>query len=137
MSDALKSGISADYVLMDTWFTTEPFISSIRELDLDSIGMVKQLKQHYIFNGKAYTLNQLKNIVPKKLGRDCLGHLIVHAVRTHMLVKIVFIRTGTITVNICSYCLQISALVKKKSSGFMKIAGVLKLSLKLLNQCFA
>lgn len=56
IKEALNACILADYVLMDTWFTTEPMIKSIVELGLNVIGMVKQLKQRYYFNGKAYTL---------------------------------------------------------------------------------
>ena len=63
ISEALDAGIVADYVLMDTWFTTEPMIQSILELGLDVIGMVKQLKQRYYFNGKAYTLPELQKFV--------------------------------------------------------------------------
>ncbi len=35
---ALNAGIQADYVLMDTWFTTEPMIKSILSRGLDVIG---------------------------------------------------------------------------------------------------
>ena len=41
---ALNAGIQTDYVLMDTWFTTEPMVKSILCRGLDVIGMVKQLK---------------------------------------------------------------------------------------------
>ena len=44
---ALEAGICADYVLMNTWFTTEPMIASILAEGLDVIGMAKQLKQRY------------------------------------------------------------------------------------------
>lgn len=37
----LQSGINADYLLMDTWFTTEPMIRSVLDTGLDVIGMVK------------------------------------------------------------------------------------------------
>ena len=40
---ALQAGIHADYVLMDTWFTTEPMIKEILNTGIDAIGMVKQL----------------------------------------------------------------------------------------------
>lgn len=49
---ALQSGINADYLLMDTWFTTEPMIRSVLDTGLDVIGMVKQLKQRYTYKGK-------------------------------------------------------------------------------------
>ena len=54
VKNALNVGIKAQYVLMDTWFTTEPMISEILNLGLDTIGMVKQLKQRYTYNGKPY-----------------------------------------------------------------------------------
>lgn len=38
---ALNAGICADYVLMDTWFTTEHMIRSILVEGRDVIGMVK------------------------------------------------------------------------------------------------
>lgn len=41
---------------MDTWFTTEPMVSDVLGLGLDVIGMVKQLRQRYCFNGKLYIL---------------------------------------------------------------------------------
>ena len=40
INDALNAGIVADYVLMDTWFTTEPMIQSVTALGLNVIGMV-------------------------------------------------------------------------------------------------
>ena len=41
---ALNAGVTADYVLMDTWFTQQPLIQSIVEIGLDVIGMVKANK---------------------------------------------------------------------------------------------
>lgn len=40
--NALTAGIKADYVLKDTWFTTEPMIKEILNTGIDAIGMVKQ-----------------------------------------------------------------------------------------------
>ncbi len=60
----LNAGIRADYILMDTWFTTEPMIRSILAEGLDVIGMVKQLKQRYRYKGGLYTL-------PELLSTDC------------------------------------------------------------------
>nr|WP_246494247.1 transposase [Lysinibacillus agricola] len=45
---ALQAGVSADYVLMDTWFTQQPLIQSIVELGLDVIGMVKKIRTNVI-----------------------------------------------------------------------------------------
>ena len=88
---ALNAGIQADYVLMDTWFTTEPMIKSILSRGLDVIGMVKQLKQRYIYNGKAYTLPQLQKLVRFEGARNIFGSLCV-TTKTRIPVKIVFVR---------------------------------------------
>ena len=37
--NALNAGIKASYILMDTWFTNEPFIANILAEGLDVIGM--------------------------------------------------------------------------------------------------
>ena len=60
---ALAAGIQADYVLMDTWFTTEPMLAKILETGLGVIGMVKQLKQRYSYQGRLYTLPELRRFV--------------------------------------------------------------------------
>lgn len=91
ISDALNAGLVADYVLMDTWFTTEPMIHSILELGLDVIGMVKQLKQRYLFNGKAYTLPELQKFVHYNRAANVLGSLCV-TTKNGIPVKIVFVR---------------------------------------------
>lgn len=39
---ALNAGIKADYVLMDTWFTTGPMLKELLKTGIDVIGMVKQ-----------------------------------------------------------------------------------------------
>lgn len=59
LEQAINSGITGDYVLMDTWFTTEPFIKQINEIGLDVIGMVKPLRQRYIYNGQSLDLRKL------------------------------------------------------------------------------
>ena len=53
--NALTAGIKADYVLMDTWFTTEPMLKNILDTGIHAIGMVKQLQQRYTYNGRQYT----------------------------------------------------------------------------------
>ena len=91
ISDTLNAGLVADYVLMDTWFTTEPMIHSILELGLDVIGMVKQLKQRYLFNGKAYTLPELQKFVHYNRAANVFGSLCV-TTKNGIPVKIVFVR---------------------------------------------
>ena len=91
IQNALNAGIKAQYVLMDTWFTTEPMIGSILNTGLDVIGMVKQLKQRYTYNGKQYKLSELKKFVCFDGARNIFGSLIV-TTKTGIPVKIVFVR---------------------------------------------
>ncbi len=77
IESALNAGISADYFLMDTWFTTEPMIKSIVAKGLDVIGMVKQLNQRYNYKGKAYTLPELQKFVSFDNARNIFGSLCV------------------------------------------------------------
>ncbi len=56
LKQSVSAGICADYVLMDLWFTIEPFIQNKKALGLDVIGMVKQLKQSYIYQGQGTDL---------------------------------------------------------------------------------
>ena len=87
----LQSGINADYLLMDTWFTTEPMIRSVLDTGLDVIGMVKQLKQRYTYKGKKYTLHRLKRMVRFEGAKNIFGSLVV-TTKTGIPVKIVFVR---------------------------------------------
>lgn len=88
---ALSAGIRADYVLMDTWFTTEPMIRSVLAEGLDVIGMVKQLKQRYNYNGKSYTLPELQKFVRFDGAGNIFGSLCV-TTKNGIPVKIVFVR---------------------------------------------
>lgn len=88
---ALNAGIRADYVLMDTWFTTEPMIKAVLKEGLDVIGMVKQLKQHYNYRGKAYILPQLQKFVRFEGPGNIFGSLAV-TTKTGIPVKLVFVR---------------------------------------------
>ena len=88
---ALDCEIKADYVLMDTWFTTEPMLKEILKTGLDAIGMVKQLKQRYFFRGKAYTLPQLRKFMQHENAINIFGSLMV-TTKEGIPVKIVFIR---------------------------------------------
>lgn len=88
---ALAAGIQADYVLMDTWFTTEPMLAKILETGIDAIGMVKQLKQRYNYQGKAYALPELRRFVRFDGSKNIFGSIIV-TTKTGIPVKIVIVR---------------------------------------------
>ncbi|NOU63233.1 hypothetical protein GC096_04120 [Paenibacillus sp. LMG 31461] len=55
---ALSTGFTADYVLMDSWFTQVPFLRQLN-IGLPVIGMVKELKLCCGLNGKLMTLKKL------------------------------------------------------------------------------
>lgn len=91
IKNALNAGIKADYVLMDTWFTTEPMLKKILLLGIDAIGMVKQLKQRYTYCGRQYNLPELKRFVRFEGAKNIFGSLVV-TTKTGIPVKIVFVR---------------------------------------------
>lgn len=119
IENALKSGIQADYVLMDTWFTTEPMIQAVLDTGLDTIGMVKQLKQRYSFQGISYTLPELRKFVDFSGAGNIFGSLVVRT-KTGIPVKIVFVRNR----NNKSECLYIlSTDISLESSEIVRIYG--------------
>ncbi len=76
---ALEFGICAQYVLMDTWFTTAPLIQRICQLGLHVIGMVKLGNQRYCHQGKRYSIKQLYSLAVKhqQYSGVVLGSIIV------------------------------------------------------------
>lgn len=116
---ALQTGIKADYVLMDTWFTTEPMLRSVLGTGLDVIGMVKQLKQRYTYKGRKYTLHELKKKVRFEGAKNIFGSLVVNT-KTGIPVKIVFVRNR----NKKSECLYIlSTDVSLSEAEIVRIYG--------------
>lgn len=91
IQNALNAGISAEYVLMDTWFTTEPMIKSVLAEGLHVIGMVKQLKQKYSYNGHSCDLKELRTLLPKNTRGDILGEVIVYT-KEKIPVKLAFVK---------------------------------------------
>ena len=91
ISNAPAAGIKADYVLMDTWFTTEPMLREILDTGIDAIGMVKQLKQRYTYRGRQYTLPELKKFVCFSGAGNIFGSLVV-TTKAGIPVKIIFVR---------------------------------------------
>lgn len=116
---ALNAGIKADYVLMDTWFTTEPMLKEILKTGMDAIGMVKQLKQRYTYRNKQYTLSQLKKFVDFKGAGNIFGSLVV-TTKKGIPVKIVFVRNR----NKKSECLYIlSTDISLEDAEIVRIYG--------------
>ncbi|GGB37850.1 transposase [Virgibacillus dakarensis] len=92
ISRAMNTGIQADYVLMDTWFTHQPLIKDIKEQGLDVIGMVKKLKQRYLVGDERVSLEQLYRLATPTDGKKGILRSI-HTVQANGVpVKVVFVR---------------------------------------------
>ena len=90
--NALAAGIRASYVLMDTWFTNEPFIEKILAEGLDVIGMLKDNQQYYIYQGHRYQLKSLGTLVSFREPGNILYSIIVRTGKKNIPVKLVFVR---------------------------------------------
>ena len=66
---ALRTGINAKYVLMDSWFGVPSLIAKVRK-HLDVICMVKRTQTiHYIFEGQELNVIQIYRKIRKRRGR--------------------------------------------------------------------
>lgn len=92
---ALKFGVSAKYVLMDTWFTSAPLIQDICQLGLHVIGMVKLGNQHYDYQGTGYTVKRLYNLARKHNHGNIISSICVKTGRGTP-VKLVFVKNRSI-----------------------------------------
>lgn len=90
--NALEAGIEASCVLMDTWFTNEPFIHAVLNEGLDVIGMVKDNKQQYRYRGKLIGLKELVRYMRVDPIHNILGSVSVYTKKYNIAVKLVFIR---------------------------------------------
>lgn len=66
---AVKNGIKASYVLVDSWFTNDMFIKSVRGIKngmMHLLGMCKIDKRKYTYNGKCLNSNQIINSHSRK-----------------------------------------------------------------------
>lgn len=91
--EALNAGIVADYVLMDTWFTNEPFIKRLLDEGLDTIGMLKDNKQMYHYGRKLVNLKYLAAHHVRFTGNgDLPGSVVVRTKKERIPVKLVFVR---------------------------------------------
>lgn len=89
---ALEVGIEASCVLMDTWFTNEPFIHAVLSEGLDVIGMVKDNKQQYRYHGKLLDLKRLVRYMRIDPACSILGSAVVYTKKYNIAVKLVFVR---------------------------------------------
>ena len=69
---AAKRGFIPQYLLTDSWFSSEKFIADIRKIKKGAIhflGMVRQDKRKYVFNNEKYNAKELKKMLKSKAKR--------------------------------------------------------------------
>lgn len=90
---AIKAGLSASYVLMDSWFTHAPLITEVLQRKLHVIGMVKNDNKRYFVNGKPLSLKDLYASAPRVAEKN---RNILRLIRTELApgipVVVVFVR---------------------------------------------
>jgi hypothetical protein len=93
---ALAAGMTASYVLMDSWFTHAPLIGAILERGLDVIGMVKNDNKRYLVGQRRLSLKQLYYAATPVEGKN---KNILRSIRTELIpgipVIMVFVRHRT------------------------------------------
>ena len=89
----LQTGIAADYLLMDSWFTYMPLVQKMLDRGLHVIGRVKDTNQRYFHQGKLLTLNEMYAVLPKHKQdkSQILGYLRIES-KSGVALKLVFVR---------------------------------------------
>lgn len=90
---SLAAGMQADYLLMDSWFTYAPLLSTITQLGLPIIGMVKATSQRYQVGNRSVELKELYGLAKPLVGSSAnVLRSIVTSMKPGIAVKIVFVR---------------------------------------------
>jgi hypothetical protein len=89
---SLNAGVSAEYVLMDTWFTQQPLIQTIVEIGIDVIGMVKATNQRYWVNNRRLSLKELYSYATPVRGKKGILRSIHTTMANGIEVKVVFVQ---------------------------------------------
>ena len=92
IQNALNAGIHARYLLIDTWFTNEPFIRRVLGTGLDVIGMVKDNRQQYWYKGRLYSLRDLSGFIRFDAQSEIFGSVLVMTKFCRIPVRLVFVR---------------------------------------------
>ena len=74
---AARYGFIPKYILADSWFATKKLINGVRCLKggmIHFLGMMRQNKQNYRFNGKLYTAKVLRKLLNKDVKRNRKWH---------------------------------------------------------------
>ena len=63
---AVKKGIKADYLLMDSWFFCESLLTLVLAMGLNLVGMAKMAKAKYSCQGKNYSAKELAQLMKRR-----------------------------------------------------------------------
>lgn len=92
---ALTQGVTASYVLMDSWFTFAPLVQAIIGQGLDVIGMVKNSNQRYRLGKRLLSLKELYQTAGLVTGQKGILRSIQAYMVPNIQVKVVFVRHRT------------------------------------------
>ena len=68
---AVSAGLSAEYVLFDSWFSNPAQITSIKSRDMDVIAMIKKSSRiKYCYNGENLNIKEIYSRNKKRRGRS-------------------------------------------------------------------
>ena len=114
---AIKSGIYADYLLVDSWYSKPVFLKEMNDLDLKVISRIANNNKIWNFTGKEKTLNTIyeksKKITNEKMGKygKKIRFTYFSVVVEHKnagKIKIVFLKTSDNLIPIASTDLEIN-----------------------------
>ena len=92
---AFQFGVTADYILMDSWFCFPVLIESLKNLrrSLHVICMLKDLPTiRYQHRGRSLRLEELYNVVPKHRGRAIVKASVIVKIASGLRVRVIFIK---------------------------------------------
>ena len=70
IKSAINNGITANYVITDSWFTCWELVKVSLENNMHYIGMYSKIKAHFLFNKKKYSYKSLRKINRKNIKRN-------------------------------------------------------------------
>ena len=92
---AMKAGLTARYLLMDSWFTMPATVTCLADL-MPVIGMVKKIRTvHYRFQGRPMDLTAIYRRLKKRRGRAKILASAIVTLASGLACKLVFVATGT------------------------------------------
>jgi hypothetical protein len=92
---ALQFGLTADYVLMDSWFCFPVLIESLKKLrrSLHVICMLKDLPSiRFRYRGRSLRLGELYAVVPKHRGRAIVKASVIVKIASGLRVRVIFVK---------------------------------------------